>query len=161
MLNLTKSIGCGLFFVPSAIRSCLSAMIQSCRCLKWIGAVSFELLPHFCFEPVRVEFLFLKSLWVIWPFGLSPKSVSAIYYCFALPNEKAISLALLVQRCCLIWVSRQFVVSLVGQIFIERALCSFDRSEFNSVFVQIMVSIRLTSFGAWVGLKVWVILMVT
>ncbi|MCG3734689.1 hypothetical protein EXA18_18325 [Vibrio cincinnatiensis] len=51
-------------------------------------------------------------------------------------------------------VLRQFTVSLVSQIFIERALCYLDRSEFNSVFVQIMVSIRLTSFGAWVVLKV-------
>ncbi len=45
-------------------------------------------------------------------------------------------------------------MSLVSQDFIERALCSFDRSEFNVVSIQIMVSIRLTSFGAWVGLKV-------
>ncbi len=45
-------------------------------------------------------------------------------------------------------------MSLVGQYFIERALCSVDRSEFNVVSIQIMVSIRLTSFGAWVGLKV-------
>ncbi len=44
-------------------------------------------------------------------------------------------------------------MSLVGQNFIERALCSFDRSEFNVVSIQIMVSIRLTSFGAFVGLK--------
>ncbi len=44
-------------------------------------------------------------------------------------------------------------MSLVDQIFVERAFCSFDRSKFNVVFVQIMVSIRLTSFGAWVGLK--------
>ncbi len=91
---------------------------------------------------------------MIWFLGLSAKSVSAIYYCFALPNEKAISLALLVQRCCLIRVLRPFSVSLVGLDFIERALCYLARSEFNSVFVQIMVSIRLTSFGAWVGLKV-------
>ncbi|MBE4617150.1 hypothetical protein BOO90_19350 [Vibrio navarrensis] len=91
---------------------------------------------------------------MIWFLGLSAKSVSAIYYCFTLPNEKAILLALLVQCCCLIRVSRQFAVSLVGQDFIERVLCSFDRSEFNVVFIQIMVSIRLTSFGAWVGLKV-------
>ncbi|MBE4575764.1 hypothetical protein BOO36_18355 [Vibrio navarrensis] len=91
---------------------------------------------------------------MIWFLGLSAKSASAICYCFALPNEKAIWLALVVQRCCLIRVLRQFAVSLVGQIFIERALCYLERSEFNSVFVQIMVSIRLTSFGAWVGLKV-------
>ncbi|MBE4583372.1 hypothetical protein BOO90_18925 [Vibrio navarrensis] len=90
---------------------------------------------------------------MIWLLGLSAKSVSAIYYCFALPNEKAISLALLVQRCCLSRVLRQCAVGLVGQDFIERALCSFDRSEFNVVFIQIMVSIRLTDFGAWVGLK--------
>ncbi|MCG3727873.1 hypothetical protein EXA14_19745, partial [Vibrio cincinnatiensis] len=43
----------------------------------------------------------------------------------------------MVQRCCLIRVLRQFAVSLVGQIFIERALCYLERSEFNSVFVQI------------------------
>ncbi len=86
--------------------------------------------------------------------GLSAKSVSAIYYCFALPNEKAIWLAFVVQRCYLIRVLRQFAVSLVGQDFIDRALCSFDRSEFNVVFIQIMVSIRLTSFGTWIGLKV-------
>ena len=91
---------------------------------------------------------------MIWLFGLSAKSVSAICYCFALPNEKAISLALLVQRCCLIRVLRQFAVSLVGQIFVERVLCSFARSEFNVVSIQIMVSIRLTSFGAWVCVKV-------
>ncbi|WP_217520060.1 hypothetical protein [Vibrio metschnikovii] len=72
---------------------------------------------------------------------------------FALPNEKAIWLALVVQRCCLIRVLCQFAVSLVGQIFVERAFCSLDRGEFNSVFVQIMVSIRFTDFGAWVGLK--------
>ncbi|OXX50691.1 hypothetical protein B9J80_16135 [Vibrio sp. V12_P9A6T4] len=60
---------------------------------------------------------------------------------------------MLVKRCCLIRVLRQFAVSLVGQIFVERALCSFDRSKFNVVFIQIMVSMRLTSFGAWVGLK--------
>ncbi|MBE4583349.1 hypothetical protein BOO34_19035 [Vibrio navarrensis] len=91
---------------------------------------------------------------MIWLLGLSAKSVSAIYYCFALPNEKAISLALLVQRCCLILVSCQFAVSLVGQSFVERAFCSFDRSKFNVVFIRIMVSIRLTSFGAWVCVKV-------
>ncbi len=90
---------------------------------------------------------------MIWLLGLSAKSVSAIYYCFALPNEKAISLALLVQCCCLIRVSRQFAVNLVDEIFVERAICSFERGEFISVFVQIMVSIRLTSFGALVGLK--------
>ncbi|MBE4587034.1 hypothetical protein BOO29_19300 [Vibrio navarrensis] len=91
---------------------------------------------------------------MIWFLGLSAKSVSAIYYCFALPNEKAILLALLVQCCCLIRVLRQFAVSLVGPYFIERALCSFYRSEINVVFIQIMVSIRLTSFGVWVGLKI-------
>ncbi len=91
---------------------------------------------------------------MIWLLGLSAKSVSAICYCFPLPNEKAISLALVVQRCCLIRVLRQFAVNLVDQIFVKRALCSFDRSEFNVVSIQIMVSIRLTSFGAWVGLKV-------
>ncbi len=91
---------------------------------------------------------------MIWLLGLSAKSVSAIYYCFALPNEKAIWLALLVQRSCLIRVSCQFAVSLVGQIFVKRAYCSHDRREYILVFVQIMVSIRLTSFGAWVGLKV-------
>ncbi|EKK99445.1 hypothetical protein VCHC46B1_2308 [Vibrio cholerae HC-46B1] len=45
-------------------------------------------------------------------------------------------------------------MSLVYQIFVERAFCSFDRSKFNVVFIRIMVSIRLTSFGAWGGLKV-------
>ncbi len=90
---------------------------------------------------------------MIWLLSLSAKSVSAICYCFALPNEKAISLVLLVQRSCLIRVSCQFAVSLVGQIFVNRAFCSHDRGEYISVFVQIMVSIRLTSFGAWVGLK--------
>ncbi len=90
---------------------------------------------------------------MIWPLGLSAKSVSAICYCFALPNEKAISLALLVQCCYLIRVSRQFAVNLVDEIFVERAFCSLDRGEFNSVFFQIMVSISLTDFGAWVGLK--------
>ncbi len=44
-------------------------------------------------------------------------------------------------------------MNLVDQIVVKRALCSFDRSEFNVVSIQIMVSIRLTSFGAWVGLK--------
>ncbi len=91
---------------------------------------------------------------MIWLLSLSAKSASAVYHCFALPNEKAIWLAHVVQRCCLIRVLRQFAVSLVGQIFIERALCYPARSVFNSVFVQIMVSIRLTSFGAWAGLKV-------
>ena len=137
-------------------------MIKSCRYLKWIDAVNVERLPHFCSELWFVlSFFSSKPLWVIWLLGLSAKSVSAMFYCLALPNEKAISLALLVQRCCLIWVLRHFAVSLVGQIFVERAFCSFERGEFNSVFVQIMVSIRLTSFGALVGLKVWVILMVT
>ncbi len=42
-----------------------------------------------------LSFFFSKSLWVIWLLGLSAKSVSAICYCFALPNEKAILLALL------------------------------------------------------------------
>ncbi len=44
-------------------------------------------------------------------------------------------------------------MSLVDQIFVKRACCSLDRGEFISVFVQFMVSIRLTSFGAFVGLK--------
>ncbi len=103
---------------------------------------------------------FSKSLWVIWLLSLSAKSASAVYHCFALPNEKAIWLALLVQCYCLIWVSRQFAMSLVDQIFVKRACCSLDRGEFISVFVQFMVSIRLTSFGAFVGLKFWVILVV-
>ncbi len=45
-------------------------------------------------------------------------------------------------------------MSLVDQVFVERAFCSHDRGEYISVFVQIMASIRLTSFGAWFGLKV-------
>ncbi len=91
---------------------------------------------------------------MIWLLGLSAKSVSAIYYCFVLPNEKAIWLALVVQRCCLIRFLRQFAVNLVDQIFVKRAYCSHDRCEYILVFVQIMVSIRLTSFDAWVGFNV-------
>ncbi len=45
-------------------------------------------------------------------------------------------------------------MSLVGRVFVKKAFCSIDRGEFISVFVQFMVSIRLTNFGAWVGLKV-------
>jgi hypothetical protein len=82
-------------------------------------------LPHFSFELVRVEFLFLKV---------------------ALSDLPPLAYRLKAYR--------QFTVSLVSQDFIERALCSFDRSEFNVVSIQIMVSIRLTSFGAWVDLKV-------